>query len=85
MLSQEYQMLKELFEEKIDRLHDLQMQTLEQAKKTNGRVNRAEEKIEKLEADTALISSLAKNKTIIVIILLLLSGTSATSIIDFLK
>jgi len=42
LIEDKFDMIERLFTEKLDRLHDLQEQTLSQAKKTNGRVTKLE-------------------------------------------
>ena len=77
MATVEYEMLKELFDEKLDRLHDLQVQTLEQAKKTNGRVN-------SLEKETETIRFATKNRVVLVVIISLLSSTPISQVVSLL-
>ena len=95
MAPEEYKMLKELFEEKLERIHDSVTALADRStqsdneiirlqKITNGRVNKLEERMEKVEGDTALISSLAKNKTFILILIAVLSGTSLSQVIPLI-
>jgi len=66
-IDERFKMIEKLFIEKMERLHDLQEKTLEQAKKTNGRVN-------KLEDETEVIRFAAKRKWVIMILVLLAYG-----------
>ena len=63
-MDERFKMIEKLFVEKLDRLHDLQEQTLEQAKKTNGRVT-------KLEDETETVRFVGKRKWALAIIVVL--------------
>ena len=95
MLESDNKIMKELFEEKLERIHDainsltasssaMDEKILEQATRTNGRVNKLEERMEKVEGDTALISTLAKNKSFILILIAVLSGTSLSQVLPLI-
>ena len=95
MLESDNKIMRELFEEKLERIHDainsltasssaMDEKILEQATRTNGRVNKLEERMEKVEGDTALISTLAKNKSFILILIAVLSGTSLSQVLPLI-
>ena len=95
MKDAEHKFLKELFDEKLERIHDainsltasssaMDEKILEQATRTNGRVNKLEDRMERVEGDTALISSLAKNKSFILILIAVLSGTSLSQVLPLI-
>ena len=99
MATVEYEMLKELFDEKLDRLHDLQIQTLEmtkeareeaksantQASKTNGRVTALEGLTTKLSEETHIVRVMTKNKAVLIALAAALSGTSISQILPLIS
>jgi hypothetical protein len=96
LLENKFDMIEKLFNEKFDRLHDISEQTLAQAKKTNGRVTKAEDvtipelenrllkKIDKIKDETETIRFIGKRKWALGIIIVIAYAISIKEFRDLL-
>lgn len=76
-MDERFTMMEKLFVEKLDRLHDLQEQTLKQTKLTNGRVT-------KLEGETEVIRFIAKRRWALAIVVVLAYAIAIKELRDML-